>query len=149
MYKRQLFAEGALHTRFVDSGLKDIAQALGERKAAETPATPADSTVAGARIDADDPLAVLSHSQSGTAEQVTAPIDDVPPGTIAIRAPLQGTVIEWLVGEGDEVFQGQQVAIMDAMKMEHVILAPESGVIQSLNAELNTCLLYTSPSPRD
>ena len=140
-----LFAEGALHTRFVDSGLKDIAQALGERKAAETPATPADSTVAGARIDADDPLAVLSHSERSTAAQVTAPTDDVPPGTIAIRAPLQGTVIEWLVGEGDEVFQGQQVAIMDAMKMEHVIQAPESGVIQSLNAELNTAIFEHHP----
>ena len=68
-----LFEEGALHTRFVDSGLKDIAQALGERKAAETPAPSADSTVAGARIDADDPLAVLSHSQRSTAAQVTAP----------------------------------------------------------------------------
>ena len=141
----RLFQEGALHTRFVDSGLKDIAQALGERKAAETPATSADSTVAGARIDADDPLAVLSHSQRSTEAQVTAPMDDIPPGTIAIRAPLQGTVIEWLVGEGDEVFQGQQVAIMDAMKMEHVIQAPESGVIQSLNAELNTAIFEHHP----
>ena len=140
-----LFGEGALHTRFVDSGLKDIAQALGERKAAETSAPSADSTVAGARIDADDPLAVLSHSQSATAEQGSAPMDDIPPGTIAIRAPLQGTVIEWLVGEGDEVFQGQQVAIMDAMKMEHVIQAPESGVIQSLNAELNTAIFEHHP----
>jgi len=140
-----LFQEGALHTRFVDSGLKDIAQALGERKAAETPATSADSTVAGARIDADDPLAVLSHSQRSTEAQVTAPMDDIPPSTIAIRAPLQGTVIEWLVGEGDEVFQGQQVAIMDAMKMEHVIQAPESGVIQSLNAELNTAIFEHHP----
>ena len=140
-----LFEEGALHTRFVDSGLKDIAQALGERKAAQTPAPSAESTVAGARIDADDPLAVLSHSQRSTAAQVTAQMDDIPPGTIAIRAPLQGTVIEWLVGESDEVFQGQQVAIMDAMKMEHVIQAPESGVIQSLNAELNTAIFEHHP----
>ena len=140
-----LFAEGALHTRFVDGGLKDIARALGERKAAELPAPSGESTVAGARIDADDPLAVLSHSQSGTAQQASSPIDDVPPGTIAIRAPLQGTVIEWLVGQGDEVFQGQQVAIMDAMKMEHVIQAPESGVIQSLNAELNTAIFEHHP----
>ena len=72
-------------------------------------------------------------------------MDDIPPGTIAIRAPLQGTVIEWLVGAGDEVFQGQQVAIMDAMKMEHVIQAPESGVIQSLNAELNTAIFEHHP----
>ena len=48
-------------------------------------------------------------------------------------------------GEGDEVFQGQQVAIMDAMKMEHVIQAPESGVIQSLNAELNTAIFEHHP----
>ena len=75
---------------------------------------------------------MLSHSQSGTAQQASSPIDDVPPGTIAIRAPLQGTVIEWLVGQGDEVFQGQQVAIMDAMKMEHVIQAPRAALSNPL-----------------
>ena len=51
-----LFEEGALHTRFVDSGLKDIAQALGEWKAAESPAPSADSTVAGARSTRTTPL---------------------------------------------------------------------------------------------
>ena len=34
---------------------------------------------------------------------------------------------------------------MDAMKMEHVIQAPESGVIQSLNAELNTAIFEHHP----
>ncbi len=64
---------------------------------------------------------------------------------LAVRAPLQGTVIEWLVKEGDEVFEGQQVAIMDAMKMEHVIQAPQSGTIETLNADLGAAIFENHP----
>ncbi|MEK9749844.1 MAG: carboxyl transferase domain-containing protein, partial [Pseudomonadales bacterium] len=66
-------------------------------------------------------------------------------GMLAVRAPLQGTVIEWLVKEGDEVFEGQQVAIMDAMKMEHVIQAPQSGTIETLNADLGAAIFENHP----
>ena len=36
------------------------------------------------------------------------------------------------VAEGDEVRQGQQVAVVEAMKMEHVIAAPHAGIVRGV-----------------
>jgi acetyl-CoA carboxylase carboxyltransferase component len=38
-------------------------------------------------------------------------------------------VVDVLVNAGDEVLQGQALVVLEAMKMEHEILAPQSGVV--------------------
>ena len=62
---------------------------------------------------------------------------EIPAGCTGLRAPLQGTIIDIDVVQGSEVYEGQQLLIMDAMKMEHVISAPVSGVIKLLNVTPN------------
>ncbi|MBO6825622.1 MAG: hypothetical protein JJ879_05435 [Sneathiella sp.] len=57
---------------------------------------------------------------------------NVPEGMEAATASLTGTVVEYLVAEGEEVVAGQVVAILEAMKMEHQIEAPVSGRVQSI-----------------
>jgi len=52
-----------------------------------------------------------------------------PPGTVAIRATFQGTVVSIAVGEGNLVHAGQQLLVMDSMKMEHVIATEIGGVV--------------------
>ncbi|HXU22673.1 MAG TPA: carboxyl transferase domain-containing protein, partial [Tepidiformaceae bacterium] len=98
------------------------------------PAVPQAPGLAGARIDASDPLAVLHHGKADSAESTgTAPeLQDLPPGVNAIRAPLQGTIVGIDVREGDLVRAGQQLLVMEAMKMEHVIAAEVSGRVQRL-----------------
>ena len=49
---------------------------------------------------------------------------DLPSGTVAIRAPMQGTIVSIQIVAGDEVVAGRQVLVMEAMKMEHVVSAP-------------------------
>ena len=140
------FTESRINTRYVDTHLKEIAKALAETEPEpSSPARGSGQSIAGARIDAKDPLAVLSHSKQADDTPKDTLADDVPSGLVAVRAPLQGTVIEWLIKEGDEVFEGQQVAIMDAMKMEHVIQAPQSGTIESLNADLGAAIFENHP----
>ncbi|MCX7063502.1 MAG: carbamoyl-phosphate synthase large subunit, partial [Proteobacteria bacterium] len=124
-----------ISTRFVEQQaavLVHAANALGQRSfpASDARAAPG---LAGARIDNRDPLAVLTHGKSEEAA-VTAPLDndDVPEGSIALRAPLQGTIIAIDATVGDMVHKGQQLLVMEAMKMEHVIEAPASGIVQSL-----------------
>ncbi len=46
-----------------------------------------------------------------------------------IEAPLPGVILEIKVKEGDEVKEGQDLLIMEAMKMENSIQAPFSGKI--------------------
>jgi 3-methylcrotonyl-CoA carboxylase alpha subunit len=44
-----------------------------------------------------------------------------------LTAPMPGNVIEVLVKEGETVGKGQALMIIEAMKMEHTILAPAAG----------------------
>ncbi|HVR30212.1 MAG TPA: biotin carboxylase N-terminal domain-containing protein, partial [Thermoanaerobaculia bacterium] len=115
---------------------------------------------AGAKVDPTDPLAVLAHGKSGRhagppgadegfgASAGPAPLGDAAPsfppagaGTgeldlagmedaLAVLAPMQGTIVSVDVAEGDLVRAGQQMVVMSAMKMEHVIQAPRGGVVR-------------------
>jgi acetyl-CoA carboxylase carboxyltransferase component len=76
---------------------------------------------------------VLAHGKSQSA-QAAAPADSLsgPDGTIAIPAPMQGTIVSIDVAVGDDVYPGRQVLVMEAMKMQHVIDAEVSGVLRQL-----------------
>jgi biotin carboxyl carrier protein len=45
---------------------------------------------------------------------------------------MQGTILQVLVEEGQEVEAGQVVVILEAMKMENHIAAPRDGAIAEL-----------------
>ncbi len=47
----------------------------------------------------------------------------------AVVAPLQGTVVSVEVASGAAVRAGQELIILEAMKMEHVVVAPHSGTV--------------------
>ncbi len=68
-------------------------------------------------VDEFDPIA---HSADGAID----------PGGLA--APMPGKVIAFLAKAGDAVVQGQPLAVMEAMKMEHTIAAPRDGTIAEL-----------------
>lgn len=55
------------------------------------------------------------------------------PGETPVVAPIPGTIVRYLVKEGDEVQAGAAVVILEAMKMENEIVAPVSGRIKSIN----------------
>ena len=52
-----------------------------------------------------------------------------PAGKGALTAPMPGVILEVSVKAGDTVARGQQIAILDAMKMHNVIGAPRAGTI--------------------
>ncbi len=53
-----------------------------------------------------------------------------PDGTVAVPAPMTGLIVAIEVGDGDLVRPGQQLAVLEAMKMEHVVAAPLGGVVR-------------------
>jgi len=71
-----------------------------------------------------------------TAAAVRGAAPAAPPGTVAVAAPMRGTLVALEVAAGDAVRQGQPVAVIEAMKMQHVIVAPEAGVIVALPVTL-------------
>jgi biotin carboxyl carrier protein len=42
---------------------------------------------------------------------------------------LQGTVLEVVVAEGQSVAEGDPLLVLEAMKMETVVVAPRAGVV--------------------
>ncbi|WP_043565939.1 carboxyl transferase domain-containing protein [Acidovorax sp. KKS102] len=57
---------------------------------------------------------------------------DAPEG--AVLAPMPARLVQLSVAEGDVVAAGAELAVLEAMKMEHVLLAPHAGRVGSLLA---------------
>jgi 3-methylcrotonyl-CoA carboxylase alpha subunit len=60
---------------------------------------------------------------------------DASAGTPVVLAPMPGQIVKISVKTGDEVKKGDPIIILNAMKMEHVVTAPSSGVITILCSE--------------
>ncbi len=52
-----------------------------------------------------------------------------------IKAPMHGKLIALFVAAGDAVVKGQRLAIVEAMKMEHVLTAPRDGTVSEVAGE--------------
>src|SRR4051794_8102637 len=50
----------------------------------------------------------------------------------AVAAPMQGTIVSIDVAEGDAVRRGQQLVVLESMKMEHVVTAEVAGIVTSI-----------------
>ena len=154
------FAAGNLYTRWLDDHAQELAAAAGNGRrprfvpasalpagaapgAGDTPGDDArDSGFAGARVDTVDPLALFAYDQATKAAEAAQPDTDAATagpqagpgsgadGATGVVAPIQGTIVSIDVAESDEVLRGQQVAVIEAMKMEHVLRAGCSGIVR-------------------
>jgi len=57
-----------------------------------------------------------------------------PEGSVAVPAPLQGTIVTINVAEGDLVRPGQHIVVIESMKMEHLVAAPQGGKVVKIAA---------------
>ncbi len=79
------------------------------------------------RSDSPQPAPV-----SQTATPATGGAPSGPASGTSIVAPLPGTVTEVNVKAGDIIQSGQQVCVIDAMKMKNAIRATRGGTIASV-----------------
>ncbi len=70
----------------------------------------------------------LAALEPGIADRI-AKLQSV--GSI-VKAPMSGTVLKVIAENGQKVAKGDPVLILEAMKMENSILAPQDGVISNL-----------------
>ena len=54
----------------------------------------------------------------------------------ALTSPMQGTVVKIAVKNGDEVEEGELIAVLEAMKMEQPLLAHKSGRVEQLSIDV-------------
>ncbi|MCI5120693.1 MAG: ATP-grasp domain-containing protein, partial [Candidatus Electrothrix sp. AUS4] len=57
-----------------------------------------------------------------------------------LLAPMPGLLVKLAVQAGQEVKVGEELAVIEAMKMENVLRAPADGKIASIAAQLGDCL---------
>ncbi len=89
------------------------------------PSTPQPAVVQPATPQAAAPIAEKAKEKPAEAAMA--------PGDTPVVAPIPGTIVRYLVKEGDNVQAGTAVVILEAMKMENEIVAPVSGRIKSIN----------------
>ncbi len=137
------FKKNRIHTGFVADNLEELAKSdsgIHQRLYFDQTAT---RLRAGAKVDAVDPLAVLDYGKSDSQPATASDAAETTPhfqtydapeleGVTVVKSFLQGTVVSIDVGEGDLVRKGQQILVMNAMKMEHVIQAPVGGTVTRL-----------------
>jgi biotin carboxyl carrier protein len=52
-----------------------------------------------------------------------------------IKAPMPGLVLKVLVSEGDEVKKGDNLFVLEAMKMENIIKAPADATVKTIKIQ--------------
>ncbi len=154
LVRHEAFARGDVHTRFVDEHAVELAAAAAPTRHQAGDGEPAPGTgqgLAGTRLESIDPLAVLEHGKGGggAVGQPRPALESVqealPDGVVAVTAPMQGTVVGFEVEPGDEVWVGRAVLVIEAMKMEHLVRAGVSGVVQRLGANVGDTVYEGHP----
>jgi acetyl/propionyl-CoA carboxylase alpha subunit/acetyl-CoA carboxylase carboxyltransferase component len=70
----------------------------------------------------------------GASDAPKAVAAAIPEGSVAVTAPMQGSLIALSAAPGDRVRAGAQVAVLEAMKMEHSLTAPQGGTVRAIFA---------------
>jgi acetyl/propionyl-CoA carboxylase alpha subunit/acetyl-CoA carboxylase carboxyltransferase component len=120
------FVENRLSTGFIEAHVADL---VGETK--ETAESAAETALIESGDAADDETLALAVAASATG----------PEGSVAVPVPLQGTIVAIDVEEGDLVRPGQQIAVLESMKMEHLVIAPHGGRVTRVAAEAGATLM--------
>lgn len=113
-----------------------IAHAIGVTWSADGPRIPAGApgaAPAGEIISAGDAIIVwrgLRQTRLRFREGRRGSSDETSGGQV--RSPMPGKLARLFVTEGDAVSRGDRIAIIEAMKMEHILVAPADGVVQPL-----------------
>ena len=123
LLKHKAFAENRVNTRFVEDHIADLV----------------------ASAAAAHPHLFFEPTGQAAGASLSTTKHAAPAGSVAVSAPLQGTVVVVAVGEGDTVRPGQQIAVVEAMKMEHLIVATQGGIVRLIAAKVGDTLYKDDP----
>ena len=118
-----------------------------------------DGTVNGAamavQIETDGLGYALSYLGAGRSMRVLLPslatmLDQMPVKEAAdmskfVLSPMPGLLVSVAVAEGEAVKAGQEVAVVEAMKMENVLRAERDGVVSKVHAATGASLVVDQP----
>ena len=95
------------------------------------------------------PALAAAQPAAGAAPPVRAVVSPTAaaaqPGAMSgreVRAPMPGAIVSLAVQPGDRVDTGQDLCVLDAMKMNNRIRAPHAGVIADVHATVGQQVQY-------
>ena len=126
----------------------------GRPHAAEVAIGDGDPVPAAARRDGDELVVIYGGAESRFTRAADGPVrwlgrdghawalDTTPPPSRraagpqaaagAVRSPMPGTVQAVKAAVGEDVLPGQPLVVVEAMKMEHTVVAPVAGTVTEL-----------------
>jgi 3-methylcrotonyl-CoA carboxylase alpha subunit len=118
-------------------GRETVVEVLSEEDGRIHALIDGEALTAGLAFDGLDALITLGANSYRLAKPPPPDVDRTGPGgadspAAGLTAPMPGTVVKVLVGEGDEVEEGQLLLVLEAMKMEQPVAAPRAGRVVSL-----------------
>ncbi len=127
------FQHNRVTTRFIDEHLAELVAAADDEERA---------TAVAPRlyVDAVATTAAAGAPQTGPGDATAAPA-----GTEAVVAPMQGTVVSIDVEVGRTVRAGEPVAVLEAMKMEHLVSAGRAGIVRAIATHEGVTLMAGQP----
>lgn len=132
-----------VHTRWIETEFAEpLAAAARAEPMADTSLLRTAIEIDGRRVQLGLPAMLLQGlSAAGAAAPQAAQPSSVDPDAVA--SPIAGNLHAWKVADGDEVKEGDVIAVMEAMKMEmqvsahkngRITLAAQAGSAQALGA---------------
>lgn len=112
------FVAGKVTTLFLEEKLAELTSAQTEHK----------------RLYFEDIQQVETSARSAVERAA-------PPNSVAIRAPMQGTVVSVLGKVGHSLGDGRTFVVLEAMKLEHSIPLPCSGLIRQIDVAAGDVVL--------
>ena len=117
-----------VHTRWIETEFAEpLAAAARAEPVADTSLLRTAIEIDGRRVSLGLPAMLLQGLSAPTAAVSQAAQQSVDPDAVA--SPIAGNLHAWKVADGDEVKEGDVIAVMEAMKMEMQVSAHRSGRI--------------------
>ena len=127
-----------VHTRWIESDFAEpLAAAVRAEPLADTSLLRTAIEIDGRRVTLGLPAVLLQGLAAGAKGGVTAVAEKETIDPAAVASPIAGNLHAWKVADGDEVKEGDVIAVMEAMKMEMQVSAHKAGRI-SLAAQAGT-----------
>lgn len=125
------------YTITVNGNAYEVTVEEGFTGAASAPRAAAPAPRAAAPAPAPRPAAPAPAPAPVPAAPAPAPAPAVPAssaaGSVTVSAPMPGKILGIKMQPGAAIKRGQVILILEAMKMENEIVAPQDGTIASIN----------------
>ena len=83
--------------------------------------------------DQAEPESTPAQAPTGRPDNAPIELRRLPAPVKEFRSPMPGVIISVDVNEGDEVIVGDQICVLESMKMRQVLRADWSGVVRHIH----------------